>query len=668
MRNSGMCLLRATLPCIALLSLGALFGCGGHGGGKGSSGSTNSFKLMPGVVELDKTATQVVSVSGNTVVLTDAPAISAGQVLIHNALDDKRFARKVVTATTEGATTTVTTTDAGLEDVIQTANIDERSEFDAATLVEKLQPAQDGVEFSVGSTRSKTRAASRAPGEGLTITFTKMELKDDANNAIVEVDGSVTLNAGIEKVLKKSLLSIDEFVVAPFADVSGTLKARGRVAGSFTKEFPISLNARIPVTPLGPLGVNCDVQLTMKVEGSYSAEGQFVVTARVFAKEGIRYTKSGGWGLINEFTKSFDFQPPSFRGSVEMGASLVRPKIGADILTIGEAHVTADVVKLIGRISAQSAPVPGFLVEGFGDFGFTAGGSLRLGPITLWNEEKSFDLARFQVVKPILLRTLSATDTSIAYASLDLRSLHLMNGDGSNDRTAITSSTAIFSPNVSNRGGLLCYGKFNSAGRGEIWTADANGGNQRRLTDGTLSINHCIWSPGGDEIAFDASDANNVKQVYVVKVSSGAIRQMTSGSTASRIPCWSADGRTIYFEAATSFGTRFIARTSSASQTYDIVLADDTTSYAEPSMSPNGLQLVCLKGGSDIVVSDERGRGERLVRRDSHLSRPTWSPDGTRILVQYNDIGTTRVLSFDLQGEDVKDCAAGLQPSWGLRN
>lgn len=635
-----------------------LSGCGGHGGG---GFTANNFTLKSNVVELDKTGTVVVSVNANTVVLTGAPTLDVGQIIIHNALDGTRFLRKVESSVVNGGTTTVTTSDAGVEDVFDKAQILQQSPVKSDDLL-TLQPAMPGVAFVPSS------GPGRAAGDNsIQINFSGMELKDDSNNAIAQIDGSITLAAGIETKFVKSGLSVTEFEVAPYASVNGTLTARGRASGSFTKEFPISLNLRIPVTPLGPLGVNCDVQLMMKVEGSYSAEGQFVVTAGVSAKEGIHYASNGGWTLINDFQKSFNITPPSLRASLEMGVSLVRPKIAADILGIGEVHVTADVLKIIGRVTGQTQPVPGFQVECLGDFAFDVGGSVKLGPLTLWNDSRTFGLGQFSIMKSFMAN-LGPTQTYIAFPDTQLRNIHAFNGDGTGDHIILTSTTALYAPSISNQSGKLCYGKFNSSGRGEIWTANSDGTGQRKITDGTLSINHPTWNPAGTEIAFDANDSNSIKQIYVVNVSSGNIRQLTSDPTASRIPTWNADASQIYFEHISASLTKVIARTSSATPTYDVVLADDTTTYQEPSLSPNGLQLVCLRGGSEIVVSDEQGRGEHVVLADSHLSRPTWSPDGLRLIMQYNDVGTTTIQSYNLDGLDGKNYAAGLQPTWGLRH
>jgi hypothetical protein len=550
----------------------SILGCGGFLGGDGGSGSVGSptnFKLSTNVVELDKTTGVVAAVTPSTVVITGAPILTPGQVIIHNALNGKRFVRKVVSSSVAGGTTTVTTTDGGVEDVFETANILQKSPMAASDLA-AMTPALPGVTFTL-----PTHTATRSPGSGpgIDINFVNCQLKDSSDNPIVQIDGSIHFDAGIETKLKKSFLSVDEFQVAPYANIAGALKARGRTSGSFVQEIPISLQAEIPVTPLGPLGINCNVQFLMRLEGSYSVDGQFTLTASVSAKEGVHYDKSTGWTLINQFDKTFDMKPPFLHASLEMGVSLVRPKIGADILGIGEVHVTADVVKVIGRVTAQTAPVPGFNVEGIGDFTFTAGGSVRLGPLTLWNDSKTFALGQFNFYRSFV-PTLNPTDSTIAYTDLSFANIHLMNGDGTNNRIAATSPKFIFSPNVSNRNGKLCYAKFNANNRAEVWTANNDGTVPLRITDGTLSVNHLSWSPDGTEIAFDASDTSQIKQVYVVTVSNGAVRQMTNETTNSRIPTWTPDGSTIYFERFSTVGKKGIARTSSTAQTFDWVLTE----------------------------------------------------------------------------------------------
>src|SRR5437870_1287596 len=108
------------LPAVAAAL--ALAGCAGSGSSIGAP-PANSFVLNSNVLELDKAGGTVTSVTPDTVVVTGAPTIAPGQIIIHNALDDKRFVRKVVTATKTGSTTTIKTSDAGVEDVFKTAQI-----------------------------------------------------------------------------------------------------------------------------------------------------------------------------------------------------------------------------------------------------------------------------------------------------------------------------------------------------------------------------------------------------------------------------------------------------------------------------------------------------------------------------------------------------------------
>jgi hypothetical protein len=35
-------------------------------------------------------------------------------------------------------------------------------------------------------------------------------------------------------------------------------------------------------------------------------------------------------------------------------------------------------------------------------------------------------------------------------------------------------------------------------------------------------------------------------------------------------------------------------------------------------------------------------------------------------LVQYNDIGTVTIQSYDVSGQNGKNLATGMQPSWGM--
>jgi hypothetical protein len=95
---------------------------------------------------------------------------------------------------------------------------------------------------------------------------------------------------------------------------------------------------------------------------------------------------------------------------------------------------------------------------------------------------------------------------------------------------------------------------------GELWVADADGANARRLADADAGHGYAAnWSPDGTRIAYvvrenpddEAADQSSealVSNIYLVEVASGAITQLTSFEEGyAETPHWSADGNMLAF-------------------------------------------------------------------------------------------------------------------------
>jgi dipeptidyl aminopeptidase/acylaminoacyl peptidase len=109
----------------------------------------------------------------------------------------------------------------------------------------------------------------------------------------------------------------------------------------------------------------------------------------------------------------------------------------------------------------------------------------------------------------------------------------------------LIQSSAIDSlPRFSPDGRHLAFVSYRSGG-GEVWLADADGGNERQLTNLRAHIaGFPRWSPDGKRIAFHAR-VPSLSQVYVLDVASGIPRQVTNDSTESGTPSWSSDGKSL---------------------------------------------------------------------------------------------------------------------------
>ena len=163
-------------------------------------------------------------------------------------------------------------------------------------------------------------------------------------------------------------------------------------------------------------------------------------------------------------------------------------------------------------------------------------------------------------------------------------------------------------------------------GAPEIFTADADGQNLRRLTNHKAIDVSPTWSPDGSRIAF-VSDRTGAPQIYVMNADGSGQRRLSFEGSYNTAPAWSPDGRLIAYE------TRVAGQ-------FDIWLLDPDSGASKP-----------------LVTNP---------RTDEH---PSWAPDSRLLAFHSARRGKKDVYVVDLDGENARRLTTGAgentQPCWG---
>lgn len=128
-------------------------------------------------------------------------------------------------------------------------------------------------------------------------------------------------------------------------------------------------------------------------------------------------------------------------------------------------------------------------------------------------------------------------------------------------------------------------------GNYEIWIADADGKNQRQLTEKNGSTGSPRFSPDGKFIVYDAQTAGT-SDIFIVSTTGGEPRRLTENAKNNALPAWSIDGKWIFFQSNRTGNEQIWKMSASGGEAVQITKQGAFEMFA----APDGKTIIYSKG------------------------------------------------------------------------
>lgn len=219
-------------------------------------------------------------------------------------------------------------------------------------------------------------------------------------------------------------------------------------------------------------------------------------------------------------------------------------------------------------------------------------------------------------------------------------------------------------------------------GNPQIYTMNADGGNQLRLTNNKSYEIMPVFSPDGSKIAF-VSDRDGNSEIYVMNSDGTNQTRLTNDASYDYSPSWSADGSKIVFisnrETVVPSEDNIVVKmtykiyTMNADGTEQKKINDLTIDDESPKWAPDGSKIlfVSKRGGNpEIYTMNTDGTNTTKITTSKYSIMPSWAPDGSKIVYRANENGNPEIYIMNADGTGKKkitnNLVAGESPSWSF--
>ena len=242
------------------------------------------------------------------------------------------------------------------------------------------------------------------------------------------------------------------------------------------------------------------------------------------------------------------------------------------------------------------------------------------------------------------------------------REIYVMDADGTNQRRLTNYNHTDSSPSWSPDGKHIVFTSTRNPTFGirgpdfEIYVMDADGTNRRHLTDNLHQEIDPTWSPDGRHIAY-ASGINKNFEIYVMDAHGRNRRRLTNSGDVhihNWEPSWSPDGKRIAFTSIRDGNKEVYMMTAHGGNQRRLTNSGDVHIHNwEPSWSPDGKRIAFTSDRDEklnIFVMNADGGKQQNRTKDLHGENPSWSPDGKRIVFVSERDGNKEIYTINADG------------------
>jgi len=188
--------------------------------------------------------------------------------------------------------------------------------------------------------------------------------------------------------------------------------------------------------------------------------------------------------------------------------------------------------------------------------------------------------------------------------------------------TLIASSEFDANPAYSPDGRRIAFESDRSGPAGNIWVADADGGNPLQLTSFDASAGTPRWSPDGRRIVFDSLKSGSW-DLYVIDVDGGVPERLTEERSNDNIGSFSRDERWIYFQSDRGGVPQIWKMPSEGGEAIQVTHGGGT--YSEESWDGQHLYFSRSSGAALWRVAPNGGLETEVLRLPDRWAMGAWA-------------------------------------------